>query len=199
MARIICDTYIKGEKRIWGDDPNTEFNKKIIAVNNMYAWLYEHGFLQKAAFELKDYADAAYFAVNASDLSPYRKQMEESGLPNALTAVRHIFDEPYTPCTYSGAIELGWTMMSFRDVDGCVGRSWECGLIKSLNTKGIYEVAKVKDEQGTREAVKNLFSQFDWKPTLGEQKPSLMSRILRSEKTTDKHIGSDESQTRDER
>ena len=165
----------------------------------MYAWLYENGFLQKAAFEFKDYAEAAYFAVDACALLPYRSQMETSGSPNALLAVRHIFDEPYTPCTYSGAIELGWTMMSYRDVDGCVGRSWECGLIKCLDTEGIYDVAKVMDESGVQEAVKKLFLQFDWKPTLSEQRPSLNGMISRAESSAEKSSVSGKTQSFDER
>lgn len=199
MSRIICDTYIKGEKRIWGDDPSTEFNQKIVAVNNLYGWLYEKGILQEAAFEMKDYADVAYFAVDASHLLPYRQQMEASGSPDALLAVRHIFDEYYTPCTYSGAIELGWTMMSYRDVDGCVGRSWECGLIKCLDTEGIYEVANVMDEAGPKEAVKKLFLQFDWKPTLSEQKMSLNSTISRAEMSAERSSVSKKPQALDER
>lgn len=170
MERIIVDTYSKQEKQTWGNDLNDAFNRKILAVNDMYGWLYDQGILEKVAFQFKDYEDATHFALDAKDLAPYREQMKISGLPEARLAVHHIFDENYSPCVYSGAIELGWTMMCYRGVDGCVGRSWECDLIKSLNTDGIYEVAKVKDDQGVRAAVTTLFGQFDWKPTLSERK-----------------------------
>lgn len=170
MARIISDMYVKEDKHIWGNDPNEEFNKRILAVNEMYGWLYEKGILEKVSFEFRDYEDAAYFALDAKDLMPLRRQMEASGCQNASLATRHIFDESYTPCTYSGAIELGWTMMSYRDVDGCVGRSWECGLVKNLDSEGIYEVARVRDESGVKAAVSALYAQFDWILTLPEQK-----------------------------
>ena len=170
MARIIADIYTKGSKHIWGDDPGDEFNQRILAVNDMYGWLYNQGILEKVSFEFKDYDDATFFALDAKDLAPYRVEMEASQAKGAALAVRHIFDEDYTPCTYSGAIELGWTMMSYRSVDGCVGRSWECGLVKGLNTDGIYEVADVRDGQGVKAAVQFLFSQFDWSLTLPEQK-----------------------------
>lgn len=170
MARIITDTYAKGDKYLWGNDPNDEFNQRITAVNNMYAWLYDQGILEKVSFEFKDYDDATFFALDAKDLAPYRGEMEASQAEGAAMAVRHIFDEDYTPCTYSGAIELGWTMMSYRDVDGCVGRSWECGLVKNLNTDGIYEVADVRDREGVKAAVQFAFSQLDWYLTLSEQK-----------------------------
>lgn len=169
MPRIISDVYIKENKNIWGKDPTEEFNQRILAVNNMYGWLYEKGILEKVSFEFKDYEDAAYFAVNAKDLVPYRKEMEAAEIESAALAVKHIFDVPYSPCHYSGAIELGWTMSSYRDVDGSVGRSWECGLVKSLDTDGIYEIAKVRDEQGVKAAVRALYAQFDWNLTLPEQ------------------------------
>ena len=170
MSRIISDAYIKENKRIWGADPTTEFNQRILAVNNMYAWLYNKGLLEKVCFEFKDYADGVEFALDVKDLEPYRSEMEACGIDGAALAVRHIFDEPYTPCTYSGAIELGWTMQGYRSVDGMVGRSWECGLSQGLNTEGIYAVAKVREEQGVKAAVKEMFAQLDWEPTLPEQK-----------------------------
>ena len=163
MERIISDTYVKGKKHIFMDDPDTEFNKKIVAVNNMYAWLYDQGILEKTSFVYKDYSDVTYFAVDAKDLEPYRKEMEASNVDGAALAVSHIFDEHYTPCRYSGAIELGWMMATYRDVDGCVGRSWECDLIKSLNTEGIYKIYDIQREKGTKEAVKALYDEFEWK------------------------------------
>ena len=171
MERIIVDRYVKGEKHIWGNDPNMEFNKKILCINEMFGWLYNQGILEKVSFEFKDYSDCAHFAVDTKDLTVYRDQMEASGLPNASLAVRHIFDEPYTPCQYSGAIELGWTMSSYRDVDGSVGRSWECGLVQSLNTEGIYDVLNMQQKSGVKEAVKTLFASLDWLPSdLGKEK-----------------------------
>ncbi len=169
MTRIICDTFVKNNKQIWGNDPNSEFNRKILAVNAMYKWLYEKGYLEKVSFMYKDYSEVTHFALNARDLEPYRKEMEASDVKDTALAVRHIFDEPYSPCVYSGAIELGWTMNSYRSVDGMVGRSWECGLVKSLNTEGIYKVSRVRDEQGVKAAVEELFSQVDWKLTIAEE------------------------------
>ena len=170
MERIISDTYVKGKKYIFGDDPNTEFNKKIVAVNNMYAWLYEQGILEKVAFKYKDYSDVTYFAVDAKDLEPYRKEMEASGIEGATLAISHIFDVYYTPCEYSGAIQLGWMMKSYRSVDGCVGSSWECDLIKSLNVDGIYKIYDIQREKGTKEAVKALFDEFNWEKDENEKR-----------------------------
>lgn len=181
-ARILCDSYVKSGKRTFGDDPNTEFNRQILRINTAYGWLYDNGILEKASFAFKDYEDMTYFALNTDALAPYRKQLEESGLPDAAYCASMIFDRYITPCTYSGAIQLGWTMFSYRDVDGVVGRSWECDLIKALNTDGIYKVAGVMDKEGVTAAVQNLFSHFDWEPTLQEKKAaSLSGKITEAE------------------
>lgn len=183
--RILCDSYSKSGKHIFGDDPNTEFNKQILRINEAYGWLYDKGILERVSFVFKDYKDTTYFALDTNALAPYRKQLEESGLPDASLSANLIFDRYIQPCTYSGAIQLGWTMFSYRDVDGVVGRSWECDLIKALNTDGIYKVAEVMDKDGVKAAVQNLFSLFDWEPTLHEKKAaSLSGKISDAEKRT---------------
>lgn len=169
MERIICDTYVKGEKHTWSVDKdswsNQEFNRKILAVNAMYGWLYEKGILRDVSFEIRDYSDAAFFALDVKDLEPYREAMAASGLKDVDVALRHIFDEYYTPCEYSGAIELGWTMMGYRDVDGCVGRSWECGLIKGLESGTVHDIQAVLDAKGAREAVRAAFMAAGFEPS----------------------------------
>lgn len=163
MERIIVDSYIKGEKPIWGDDPNDTFNQKILAVNAMYGWLYEQGILRAVSFEFKDYSFGTCFALDVNDLVPYRGAMEAARVERADLAVRHIFDELYTPCMYSGAITLSSPMASYRDVDGCVGRSWECGLIQGLGTKAIHRVLEARNTEGVVAAAKTTFAEFGWR------------------------------------
>lgn len=162
MDRIIFDIYSKGVKKLFGDDPTTPFNQKIEAVNNMYGWLYDSGILEKVSFKYEDLNDSTYFAFKTESLKPYRKEMEECQVLGAELACQHIFDEKYSPCRYSGAIELGWTMKTYREVDGTVGSSWECSLIQSLNTNGIYDVYDVLKDKGPEEAVKTMFGKYDW-------------------------------------
>ena len=173
VERIICDTYIKGKKHVWPADKDDwssqEFNRKILAANEMYGWLYEKGILRDVAFEIKDYPEVTFFALDVKRLEPYREAMEQAGLKDAQLAVRHIFDEYYTPCEYSGAIELGWTMAGYRDVDGCVGRSWECGLLKGLNARAAHDVLRVLDEKGVHAAVHEAFQLAGFKPDLFQQ------------------------------
>ncbi len=55
QTRVVVDVYEKKDKHIWGNNPNESFNQKIMAVNDMYGWLYNKGVLKKVAFEFKDY------------------------------------------------------------------------------------------------------------------------------------------------
>lgn len=160
--RIICDIFEKGEKSLWDDDPNSPINRKVLAIKNMYAWLYDAGILADISIVCKESPTAVCFALDTKDLQPYRQQMESSGVADALLAVEHIFDREYSPCVYSGVVQLAWPMSSYRNVDGCVGRSWECDLIKGLNTDAIYAVSKVREEQGIKAAVRKLFSFYVW-------------------------------------
>lgn len=174
MARIICDAYSQN-KQIFGNDIHNPLNQRILAVNNMYRWLHENGILEKESFILKGYPKGIAFAVDVAKLLPYRKEMENCQVPGAALAVRHIFDESYTPCMYSGTIQPGGVMSTYRDVDGCVDKSWECDLIKGLNTETIYEVNRIKEEQGIQAAVKALFGCYIWSEP--EKKPPLSSQI----------------------
>ena len=163
--RIICDNYQKGKKHIFGQDSNTPFNQKIIAVNNMYGWLYNAGILKEISFEFQDYSDITYFALCVADLEKYRDAMRNSGVDGAELAIQHIFDEKYSPCHYSGAIELGWTMMTYRDFDGTVSRDWECELSRHLDSCAVLDVEKIKEEKGVKEAVKAMFELSGFEPS----------------------------------
>lgn len=180
MVRIICDSYIKGEKQTWGTDKADEFNRRILAINNMYGWLYQKGILEKVSFQWKDYKAGTYFAFDAKDLAPYRAQMESCGLPDAALAVQHIFDQEYSPCHYSGAIQLSWSMSSYRSVDGCVGRSWECGLIQGLNVPAIYGIQGVLESQGPKAAITAAFATYDWRPSDIVKESSLDNKIQKA-------------------
>lgn len=161
MERIICDSFVISDLPEWKLEPESketrEFNRKIHAVNDMYMWLYNKGVLREVAFVMKDYGDTVYFAFDAKDLEPYRAKMEASGVKDADIAVQHIFDVEYTPCRFSGAIDLTWPMFSYRNIDEMVGRSWETSLCKHLNATGVLDVREVKEKDGARAAVKRLF------------------------------------------
>lgn len=191
MARIISDCYWKGDKPLLGPDPNTEFNQKISAVNALYGWLYEQGILEKVSFEFKDYSNVSYFALDAEDLLPFREQMACSGVHNVQKAIYAIFDEPYKPCLYSGTIEPGWTIATYRDVDGSVGRSWETNLVQFLNTKGIYEVYDALITKGPKSAASTMFGLHSWYPSDIEKHVPLNEQIKAASEKTHKKENED--------
>lgn len=170
MQRIITDTYKKGKKHTWDlnkDNPtNQAFNQKIVAVNDVYGWLYHTGILRNVSFEFKDYSDMVFFALDVNDLKPYREQIENSGIKDISLAVHHIFDAEYTPCIYSGAIQLGWTMQTYRDTDGTVNKSWETGLIQDLNNSAVHDILDIRKEKGVKAAVSQAFELSGFEPDL---------------------------------
>ena len=197
MERIISDAYVKKNKHIFGDDPTEPYNQKILAINAMYGWLYEQGILEKVCFEFKDLPNVTQFAFCVKDLEPYRQEMSAADLPKADLAVTEIFDTYYSPCVYSGVIQLSWPMSTYRNVDGCVGRSWECDLIKGLNTKAIYDVLAVKEERGTVAAVKALYEKYIWEPPAKEKESSLDEKIYSAEQSHGDHSANQHTKTYD--
>ena len=163
--RIICDCYAKKNKEIFGTKESKEFDRRIVAVNKMYGWLYDRGILKNVSFAWKNYFDATVFAFDAQDLLPHRGEMERSGIEDAELAAKMIFDEPISKCLYSGAIELSWTMETYRDRNGVVSHSWECELIRMMDNSTILEVRQIKEKKGTKKAVKKMFELFGFAPS----------------------------------
>ena len=156
MERIIVDSYAKNFHPTPDRFLVPEFVDRIVAVNTAYGYLYEQGILQKVAFEFAERDGNIYFALDANDLTPYRKELESADIPNVTLATREIFEEYYTPCLYSGAIELTWTMATHRDFSGTVERSWEIEPCRHLETDQVLEIRDVLESKGAREAVKHL-------------------------------------------
>lgn len=166
--RIVVDAvYLNGNRTLSTEktgDKYLGFDKRITAINNMYIWLYKQGILQKVAFEFHKSSDTCYcFAFDTSALKPYQKEMEENGVEDAVLAIQQIFEDVFTPCEYTGAIQLGWMMETYRDVDGCTGRAWELSPIQTLSNKDAFEVMKIKDEKGIKAGISYMFTMFKWK------------------------------------
>ena len=182
MERIICDTYYKKEKHLWSLDPenanNRQFNRRILAVNHLYGWLYDNGVLEKTSFWFRDYENKVYFALDTKDLLPFRKNMEHSKVTDASLVVHHIFDEIYRPCMYSGAIQLGWTMATYRDNGGCIGSSWECDLVKMLQNRTVQKVLDIQNNQGIKDAILAAAGDdSEWNPLPNLQKNIFLKAI----------------------
>jgi len=169
MERILCDFLVKGEKTVLQIKGAEELDRQFVAVNEMYRWLYLQGLLKECSFFYRDYADGVFFALDVEGLKPYRGQMERSGVEDASYAAELIFDTEITPCLYSGAIQLSCLMQTYREVDGCVGRSWECSLVQSLETSAAEAVLSSQRRCGVVGAVRRACSLTQWNPALEEK------------------------------
>ena len=127
------------------------------AVNTAYGYLYEKGILQTLAFEYIEYESKVMFAIDTEKLLPYRKELESSEIPELVTAAREIFDVEYTPCLYSGAVELAWTMETYREFDGTTERSWEIEPCRHMESDQVLDVLEIRENSGASEAVKYIF------------------------------------------
>ena len=161
--RIICDCLSKNGPNIYGNDLSTPLNKRVIMINNLYNWLYKAGILEKISFEYKDYDDATFFAFDAADLKPYINNIANSGIEDVMDALNVILFENIQPCVFSGTRQPGCNMSTYRNNNGCVGRSHECELIQYLDTGSASVVYGIKKNYNPRMATNILFriSMFD--------------------------------------
>ena len=157
MNKIIVDSFIK-ERTLTVDEYYTkEFVNRVNAVNAAYGYLYEKGILKKVSFEYLEFDGCVMFALDTDTLLPYREEMEASGFQGMDTACSHIFDQEYTPCLYSGAVELTWTMSTYREFDGTTERSWEIEPCRHMDSDQVLDVLEIRQKQGVCEAVKYIF------------------------------------------
>ena len=156
--RILTD-FLEKEK-MFTDEKQIDKNK--IAIKTMYDWLYKKGILEKESFVFKNCKEAIFFSIDTKKLEKYRKDMENSDVSYADIAVNLIFDSKYTPCVYSGTFQLSLPMITYRSHSGCVGRSWECSMIKLLSNKSANEIAVIKKERGIKAAVNEMYKMCGW-------------------------------------
>lgn len=154
MERILVDTYEKGEFQF-----RTE---KMKAINDMYDWMYRTGILKRVAFCWKDYPSATTFALDIAELEPYRDQMKQADISNAEKITTWILDEDHGKCLYSGAYQLTAPMATYREVSGCVGRSFEIDLIQYSANETCIKIREIIDGHGVKAAIKNLFDGIAW-------------------------------------
>ena len=154
--RIICDVRNKAHY------PLGFTCQKVV---DMYSWLLAQGILEKVCFAFRNYPNTTYFAFDAEELLPYRKQMEESGVKGAEETCCLIFDEQITPCMYTGAIQFHEPMLTYRDNCGCVGRSREITLVRHLGNEAANNVLDLNNKKGSKAAILHLFTDDTWSDT----------------------------------
>lgn len=161
--RVINDFYKKDAEYNFDERIMSEnFYNRTKAVREMYEYLDQKGILKTASFEYftNDYGTS--FAVDTKDLECYREEMLNSGTYMPELAVRWIFDEEVTPCIFCGAIKLSWTMLTYRDNCGCVGKSWECGMCNEVDGRFASKIAEIRKKEGVKAAVSAHWADIDW-------------------------------------
>lgn len=108
-------------------DNYNEDHAYFFSCREMFRWLYQKGILKEISFLFSDKENSIYFAFDTDDLLPYRDQMESAKVRDCSIACSRIFGDEgcqTDPSFYSGAVSLTWTMLDYRDIGGCVTRSW---------------------------------------------------------------------------
>ena len=157
MERIIVDTYVIDWQPQIDEYHTSEYINRVISVNSAYGYFYQKGILKEVAFEYEEYNGCVLFALDADELLPYRNELESAENSEFASAAREIFDEHYSPCLYSGAIELTGAMQTFREFAGTVECSWEIEPCQHMDSCQVLDVLEIKEKQGVREAVKYIF------------------------------------------
>lgn len=160
--KILNDYVVYSSNEIphFGEDLSTPFNKRVAAIKRMYTFLYKKGILKEVSFEYKDDGKEACFALHVAKLLPYKERMLNSGVEDAPLATETIFCEKYTPCVHCGSVSLSWTMRTYRDNSGCVGRSWECDLCQHINNKYLPPIVNERKQHSAKNAVGTAWNLF---------------------------------------
>jgi len=110
------------------------------------------------------------FVLDADKVKPYFDELKSyltniGRNPENCTLFR--VDE-YGVCLYSGCISLASLMPTYRDTYGCVGRSFEAGVVQLLNGLDAHTVYETREKEGEIKAgIKAI--ELSWKPTPYEE------------------------------
>lgn len=145
-------------------DNYNEDHAYFFSCREMFRWLYQKGILKEISFLFSEKENSIYFAFDTDDLLPYRDQMESAKVRDCSIACSRIFgDEGYQtdPSFYSGAVSLTWTMLDYRNIGGCVTRSW--GLLdeKTLTNESLGIITAIQKMHGTKAAVEAIWDLYD--------------------------------------
>lgn len=74
----------------------------------------------------------------------------------------------YGTCAYSGCVSLTSLMPTYRDTYGCIGRSFEAGVVQLLNGLDAHTVYEIREKEGEIKAgIKAI--ELSWNPTPYEE------------------------------
>lgn len=155
--KIIVDFYNKNGAELYPTNYQG-LNDRIQLMHDFYEMMYKAGVLQKVSFEYREYNDVVFFAFNANDIAEFVNANLDN--PTVTAAVSKIIFGGIAPCNMTGAIQPGAVMSTYRDNNGCIGRSHECTLVQQLDTYACGLIHDEKHNCGVVDAVKLAFSLY---------------------------------------
>ena len=157
---IIVDYYNKNGAELY-PTKYQGLNDRIQLMHDFYGLMYKAGVLQNVSFEYREYDDVVFFAFDANDIADFVNTNINN--PIVTAAVSKIIFGGIAPCNMTGAIQPGAVMSTYRDNNGCVGRSHECTLAQKLDTYACGLIYDEKKTCGVVDAVKLAFSLYCFK------------------------------------
>ncbi len=157
---IIVDYYSKNGPDLYPTNYRG-INDRIKTMHDFYSILYNSGMLKNIAFEYKEYDDVVYFALEVKKLGAFFDANIDNEV--VISAASHFLIGSMAPCNMSGAIQPGAVMSTYRDNNGCVGRSHECTIVQQLDTQACGMIYDEKKRCGVKDAVSLAFSLYCFK------------------------------------
>ena len=148
---VVADFYCKGSDA----KLNNPYFK---AVNDLYAVMYKTGILQKISFEYHDYEEYTYFACYKNDVIEIAKTMPLDNIDFALEAINKC-----DQCAWTRAIQPGISMVSYRDISGCITKIRELWYTQQFINEAVEFLFEERHNNGTRCCIELLFKLMSFK------------------------------------
>ena len=155
---VLMDFYAKNGPELYPEQ-YASLNQRVIAMHKLYHMLYCSGILQNISFEYKEYDDMVYFAFEVKDLEEFFNDCEDE----EFVALIAQYLENCITCIFTGAIQPGIFMQTYRDNNGCIGKSHECIIAQWLDNEGCGIIYNTRKISGVKDAVKMAFKLANFK------------------------------------
>ena len=155
---VLMDFYSKNGPELY-PEKYAELNQRVTAMHKLYHMLYCSGPLQSISFEYKEYDDMVYFAFEVKDLERFLNDCEDK---NFVTLICKYLENCMS-CRFTGAIQPGIFMQTYRDNCGCIGKSHECIIAQWLDNDACGMIYNERKTKGVKDAVTMAFELANFK------------------------------------
>ena len=149
---VVLDFYVKDGPDLYPAQ-YSELNNRVQAMHNLYCALYTSGILRNVSFEYREYDDIVYFAFKATDIANFLQNCSDTDMTSL--AIKYITQCP--KCRYTGAIQPGMFMQTYRYNCGCIGKTYECIIAQWLDNEACGMMYHERITSNVENAVKLAF------------------------------------------